>query len=230
MNKLYAFLLFVCCVVVTQPAHAGRDIMSPVGWATAQMEIWEPGNESMRSNYASIARDALRVAFDPQESPLFAGPQGRLRTFAAMMATASYESHFRQDVDTGEMRGDSGKSWCLMQIQLGNPNPLTHRTGHRVVLRDDIWSHSFDGQTGWGGEDLVQDRQKCFRVALHMMRASMRYCRNLPLAERLSIYTSGNCHDGRAASRIRMRRAAEWLVKFPAPGDDIEVASVVDFN
>lgn len=215
-------------------SHASHDSIRT--WAQLQMESWAPPGHtwrkearedpaSARSRYSDVAAAAAAVAYDPSEPPLFGGPDGRARTLALMLAVADSESGFRKDVDLGSgeaSRGDHGESWCLMQIRLSPA--VDGSTRRRIVMDGDAWTLSDSG--GWTGQDLVRDRTKCFRAGLHMMRVSMRACKGLSLEDRLSLYTSGNCQDGRASSRNRMVKAMRWLRKSPPPyRDDAVVAS-----
>jgi len=242
MKKLaLLFNLLLALTLFTVRAHAAPTVQDVATWATARMAAWQPAGKSFYADaketeadglarYDVIARDAFSVAFDPSEPPLFSGPNGRAKTMATLLAIASWESGFRRDVDLGlgpAARGDGGRSHCMMQIQLSTVDPSTKRTKMRVVMDGDGWKFAYDGKTGWGGEDLVQDRQKCFRAGLHMARVSFRACSGLPVAERLSVYASGNCTAGRAASALRMNRAIKWVAQAPPPGDDSVLQALV---
>jgi hypothetical protein len=105
-----------------------------------------------------------------------------------MLSVASYESSYRKTVDDGRGRGDHGRSYCLMQIRVGN------------------------GTTpeGWSGAELVEDRQRCFRSALHFLRGSFGICHRLPIDDRLSAYATGHCMENAPISRSRVGRARTW--------------------
>jgi hypothetical protein len=158
------------------------------------MSAWVPlhahaeQQEDTRARYEAIARDAVEVAYDEAEAPLFPGPQGRAETALFMLAIASFESGFRKSVDDGTRLGDHGRSYCLMQIRVG------------------------DGATteGWTGSQLVTDRTLCFRAGLHILRGSFNACRKLPLEDRMSAYATGRCIEGEEKSRIRVGRALSW--------------------
>jgi hypothetical protein len=175
MNALIAYLL------------AAMVTWSPPG----DHDYYEPREETLE-RYASIARDVAAVALDPGEGPLFGGPLGRLQTGLVLASVAFYESGgYRRDVDLGigrKARGDSGRSWCLMQINLG------------------------DGVTDerWSGRDLVLDRQKCLRVGLRRMRESFDMCKTLTFVDRLSGYTVGRCTADDDFSHRRLKRALQW--------------------
>jgi len=162
-------------------------VAAMVGWVPAHAQPQESPDEVM-DRYESIARDAATVALDPDEAPLFGGPDGRARTALLMLSVASYESGYRKRVDDGRGRGDNGRSFCLMQIRVG-----TGATGE-----------------GWTGPDLVEDRTRCFRAALHILRKSFGICHSLPVEDRLSAYASGSCTAGTEASRRRILRASNW--------------------
>jgi hypothetical protein len=144
--------------------------------------------EDARVRYESIASDLAAVVNEDEVAPLFEGPSGRTQTALVALSVASFESYFRRDVDAGERTGDQGNSWCLLQIKIG------------------------EGRTreGWSGVDLTQDRKKCFRAGLRMMRGSFLSCRALPVLDRLSAYAIGSCNAEQRESRLRMQRAKAW--------------------
>jgi hypothetical protein len=163
-------------------------------YLVAAMTTWVPlyahaePKEETAARYDSIAHDAIEVAYDEAEAPLFPGPNGRAQTALLMLSVASLESSFRKPVDDGTRLGDHGRSFCLMQIRVG------------------------DGVTGDGyrGSDLVSDRTKCFRAGLHILRGSFNACRALPLPDRMSAYATGRCTAGEEHSRLRVGRALDW--------------------
>jgi hypothetical protein len=175
MNALIAYLL---AAIVTWSPPSDHD-------------YYELREETL-DRYASIARDIATVALDPAEAPLFGGPQGRAQTGLLLASVAFYESGgFRRDVDLGlgnRARGDSGRSWCLMQINIGDGTTIERWTGH----------------------NLVEDRQKCFRAGLRKLRQSFAMCQNQSFADRLSGYTKGRCTDDDDFSHRRLNRALDW--------------------
>jgi hypothetical protein len=156
----------------------------------------EPVEDTM-ARYESIARDAAMVAYDDAEQPLFDGPDGRARTALLMLSIASFESSYQHAVDIGAGRGDHGTSYCLMQIRVG------------------------EGTTreGWTGRQLVTDRTKCFRAALHILHGSFNVCHNLPMEDRMSAYATGRCLENTRASRVRVGRAQAWWSAHAPPAD-----------
>jgi hypothetical protein len=148
-----------------------------------------PARESeadARARYALIATAADNAA---RAAPLFAGPEGHRRTVALLLAVAVHESGLRVDVDRGELRGDGGQSWCLMQVHVG------------------------DGKTpeGWTGPELAADHAKCFIAGAHLLRRSLVACRESPPDDRLAAYASGSCARGLPESRVIIGMARRWL-------------------
>ncbi len=81
--------------------------------------------------------------------------------------------------------------------------------------------------SAWGGRDLVQDRTKCFRVALRLARLSFGACARLDVRDRLSMYASGSCSSGQEASRRRVEQAMRWLLKSAPPLVDARVLDLL---
>jgi len=165
------------------------------------------------SRYESIAKDLVDVVFDPNEKPLYDGPNGRVKTAAVILAIDSFESGFRKDVDYGigsQSRGDHGSSWCLGQINLGD---------NRFLLKPD-GSFEYSSKEGWSGRDLVNDRKKCFRAQLAILRLSYQ-CPITDDEQKLNLYASGSCYGGVWHSRNRMKRAQRFLDQTTLVDDDI---------
>ncbi len=205
-----------------RPVYDGRMMNPTAAWLLASM-LWAlppasvancPGNRETATEreerYRSIAEDLSVVVLDPDEAPLFEGPDARARTGAVVLGVTRHESGWNLAVDTGADRGSlagdagAGRSWCLGQI-------LLDRDGVAKTPE------------GWTGPDLVADHKKCFRVVLHMARESFTRCRALPLEERLALYTRGSCNSdtGRALSRPRMRQALVLSVRRAPPSDPL---------
>jgi hypothetical protein len=168
---------------------------------------WEETAEQRSERYDDIADAAHRVAFDPAEPPIFAGKYGRLRTTTLLLGIAWLESGFARDVDLGpcyrgrdgaSVRCDSGRSACLMQLQIG-----------RGVTAE-----------GWTQAELFADREKCFRAALHLLRKSFAACTRHGSEHALDGYTVGVCGSLIGAARGRPRLAAGKRIfdlAFPEP-------------
>ena len=191
-----------------------------------------------------IATAIVNVVWDEDEKPIFSGKFGRARTAMLLVGIAYMESGFRKDIDTGVgkmARGDFGKSWCPMQMNLGK----------KKVQRDDgTWFEDSAEKTpeGWSGRDLVTDREKCYRAGLHAARGSILKCSvglakkgtrmkkkvdghvvevtleedqmvPLPFGDKLSAYATGSCLYNQAHSRSRIAKSFQLFEKFPPPAE-----------
>lgn len=154
------------------------------------------------ARYALLAEAVDRVT--RTEPPVFPGPDGAARTAALLVAVTFHESDgWHWSIDTGARRGDGGTSWCVGQI---------HLPGRTTTPE------------GWVGKDLVEDRDKCLRSALRVVRASMTMCRRHPVEERLAAYVSGSCDVALATSRRRWRTFQRALRYAPPPAREVEAA------
>lgn len=159
----------------------------------------------MTARYDQASKDLATVVTDPAEEPIWPGPNGRLATARLLLAIAWHESGFMRDADVGPCdqkgaRCDHGRSFCMAQIQVG-----TGKTAE-----------------GWTGQDLFQDRTKCFRAALHLVRKSFHACEAQPEVYRLAAYASGMCDrlSGQARSREIMVLYGRIRSRFVSPGPD----------
>ena len=187
------------------PASGPLPMNSLVAYLFAAMLAWSPvfeheyyePREETLARYVGIARTIAKVALDPTESPLFGGPDARAETALFVSSVAFYESGgFRRDVELGtgkHSRGDSGRSWCLMQVNIGGGTTAEH----------------------WSGPELVNDQEKCIRAGLHRMRESFEHCKGQTFVDRLSGYTDGRCRDGADAAHRRTRRAIDFWERHP---------------
>jgi len=186
---------------------------SPPGHKIPYPEGQETVEEAME-RYNSIVNDIIAVVYNPDTKPLFRGPDGRARTVAVILSVMSHESGFMKHVDynLGKYgRGDSGRSWCMMQIKVGKGRTMPWNIVHnRPPKWNDPAEEVFKGYTG---EELIQDRKLCISEGLKILRLSFGQCSKLPLEDRLRSYASGNCDDGAAASHNRMNTAMNWFNK-----------------
>jgi hypothetical protein len=184
-----------------------------IAWLLSAVLAWAPQmakNDSVERR-AEIVRDAAAVADDPAEPPVYQGENARARTALLLLSVASFESGgFDPKVESGDRRGDSGASWCLTQIRIGDREFVFLEPGGAE------WANGASGSGGMTGPALAADRRSCFRAALHMIRDSMRMCGFLPEEHRLAGYTVGRCVRS-AASSLRWGRAAAWASKHEAP-------------
>lgn len=186
--------------------------------------------EAAEARYESIAADIAAVVWDPNEAPLFRGPSGRLKTTSMILSVMLHESAFRRDVDFGlgkAGKGDGGRSWCLMQINLGQAG-ASGKTAQRIVLDNGGYRFVQGGTEGFGGEDLVTNRKSCIRAGLHLLRRSFGACGRLPQQHWLNAYASGSCDAGHEASQNRMGTAFRWYQAHTPGFVDKEVTLLTD--
>ncbi len=170
-------------------------VAAMVAWVPLRAQTPVESSAAARARYAGIARDVAQVVVDEEETPLFPGPDGRAQTALLMLSVASFESSYRRTVDDGIGRGDHGRSYCLMQIRVG-----------AGATRE-----------GWTGPQLIEDRTRCFRAALHILRASFSACQKLTLDDRMSAYATGHCVAEATISRSRFARARAWWESHALP-------------
>lgn len=131
--------------------------------------------EERGARYEEIAATLAMVV--ESERPLFSGRDGTRSTAATALAVLFFESGFRRDVDLGlgkQARG-GGLDACGMQLRLGR-GQLTAE--------------------GWSAEEIMADREKCYRAGIHFIRRSYVACAALAPEHRLAVYASGTCAEG----------------------------------
>jgi len=151
----------------------------------------------MKSRYQDIADDLVDAIHD--SPPIFKGHRADLDTAALLVAIAKFESGFRKDIDNGTVKGDSGRSVCLMQINLGNS---------KVRVGD-------DEMRSWFAKDILLDRKKCFMVAIETIRESMRACKAYKGSDVLSMYTTGSCKKNEKYASHRWNLAKSLIKDIP---------------
>lgn len=176
--------------------------------------------------YESIATDIATVLW--KNPPLYAGDMGRLKTASIIMGIMLHESSFRKDVDLnlGDFgRGDHGRSWCMMQIQIGNGRtPAWNTVKQRAALPGDSKDEIVQG---WTGPELISDRKKCIEAGYRMMKESFETCRSLPPNEWLRGYASGNCTDGVLESEHRMNVGMNWFNAHRPGFNDVQALQIL---
>jgi len=192
--------------------------------------------------YRQIAEAIVDASYEEGVKPIFGGERGRATT-AMMVATMFYmESGFRRDVDLGTSRvrmrrvglNDFGRSWCMGQINLGVRKAKNEE-------KDKFGETSVNTTAeGWTGPELLNDRRKCVKATINLLRASFNSCRHLEMEERLAAYAAGTCDSdvGRAAARVRFNTFRRWSSRDRPKVLDIDVfaeleeesAPIVSFN
>ena len=169
----------------------------PPGNSRSPKEARETAEQG-KARYAKIAHALAEVVLDSEESALFSGKRGRLKTAALMLSMSRFESTWRRDVDLGigpKARGGGGKYWCLMQI--GVPKGKTPE--------------------GWTGRDLVRSRERCFRRALHILQRGKRVCKKHGGTSFVNHYASGHCTRAKKPVKRRVDLMNKWLRENPFP-------------
>jgi hypothetical protein len=180
-----------------------------LAWVPAKAHQARETADATQARYASIASDVAIVASDPAEPPLFQGSDGRVRTALLLLSVAYWESAFRPDVDGGRCKPpecDNGHAFTLWQLHpedgyIFDGDVYTYARNRSPSWRAEHTSEIFDGQA------LVRDRKLAAKIALHILRFSIKNSGSL------AIYT-GEGHNGPKA-RQRMDYAARWLKSHP---------------
>jgi len=182
--------------------------VSPAMQARAGLPDARETKEEGEARYREIAADLDAVL--STEKPLFGGKNGKIWTAAVMLSFMKLESGLRLDVDKGKGkwgRGDYGRSFCLMQLQMSGKKG----EGHVQIAHPEMET--------WTGLDVVSDRKKCFRAGLEILRRSIGACQTgvnaageivpLAMADRFSAYTKGTCRENEPESRMKWSVASK---------------------
>jgi hypothetical protein len=185
----------------------------------AAMTAWMPLKNHARSEtpevtearYQQIAEDVALIALDPDEAPLFQGEDGRVKTALLLLSVALHESGFRGDVDAGRCKPyecDHGKAFSMWQLHpedglIFDGDVFTFARNRPASWREEHRSEIFDGPA------LVRDRKLAARMALHMLRYSMKN------AHSLAIYTGEGGNGPKA--KLRLETALSYLRQHPFP-------------
>lgn len=171
----------------------------------AHVTGWE-SREEADTRRLSIAADVAAVTFDPKEWPVFDSGSdfvSRANTALFLASIASYESGYDVRVDRGHceaLPGGTKAGWC----DGGNAYSL--------------WQHNIgNGKTidGWTKIDLIADRKKAVRAALHALQLSAKTCsKTYSGADAFSIYAQGVCGPS-PKMRERLSRATSYASTTP---------------
>ena len=197
---MQGFIAWMVAFMVTT-APPGRPQYIPEAQETREEAI---------ARYTSIAQDIQSVVMDQNERVITSGKHARLRMTAILLSIMLHESGFRKDVDYGQgkyARGDGGRFWCMMQLNIGNGQTRAWNRAKQRFERPGDPPDELD--TGWYGRELVTDRRNCIRAGLRTVVGTA--CKRLPPMEWLRAYASGSCGNGSAASRARMGLAVRWF-------------------
>ena len=180
------------------------NLTTMTAYLLGAMQSWLPvSTDGDVARYTQYAHDMAVVTVDLDEKPLFRDDDNRSKTGLLLAAVARFEGSYAENVDTGHCRPnqcDHGAAFTLFQI-------------HPEV------GMKFDGEF-WGystapdritGPMLVANRVTAARMALHMMRRSLR-------AGSLCIYTGESCEAGKhPKADLRIRYAKNYQTAHPMP-------------
>lgn len=176
-----------------------------VKYVVAAMLFWSPpsahpdkNKEQLTAYYESIATDIVTVALDPEEPPVMKGAHPRRATSILLAALAAKESNFEPRIDLGKClrhECDGGYAFSMWQIhpEIG------------IKLVGETFRHDRDGMKG---PELIADRKKAVRVALHMARSSMKSTGTL-------CFYTGEPYDDAPKAEVRLSLARSYLESHP---------------
>lgn len=201
MNELFQWIL-AFMLAVSPPTDPGHQ------------EAGKETPEETIQRYEEITNDIIEVAYDPEIRSLYPDHEnGRSRSVAVMLGIMYHESNFYRHIDAGWKKGDSGRSWCMMQVWAGR---APRKTGNWNYVHDrpPYWGDpEHEIREGYSGPELVSNRKLCLKEGLRIARWSFRKCGNRGPLEKLRVYASGSCSKGGEASRARMGTAERFWYK-----------------
>lgn len=183
-------------MAMTQWILAALLFMVPPTRAAKQYAAEETVAERT-ARYESIAAQVDQVV--REEGPLFKGNNAEKYSAALVLSIMLHESGLRKAVDDGRVKGDGGRSVCMMQVNVGNGT---------VPWGDET-------MRSWSAKDLIEDRLKCIRAGYIRLRSSLAQCRSSANSDKLSSYTAGSCRTSevKAARRWNTMRSLVVRVK-----------------
>src|SRR5205823_6059111 len=75
-----------------------------LSWMPARNQQHRETADAAQARYETIAADVAATALDPNEPPVYQGPDGRVKTALVLLSLAFWESAFRVDVDRGQCK------------------------------------------------------------------------------------------------------------------------------
>jgi hypothetical protein len=183
-----------------------------LSWMPTKNHQARETQDAAKTRYESIAADVAAVTLDPSEPALFQGSDGRVKTALVVLSVAFWESAFRVDVDSGQCKPpecDNGHAFTLWQLHpedgfIFDGDVYTFARNRSAAWRADHASEIFDGAA------LVRERKLAAKIALHMIRYSVK------AAGSLGIYTGERGNGPKA--QTRMNHAVKWLKGHPFTG------------
>lgn len=170
-------------------------VAAMVAWVpVSQHAFYEPAVQT-ETRYQEIAEDALEAS---TYNPIFAGPDGAMRTALLAVSWAGLESFYAKRID--ECHPNKGES---DSDKNGNPTAWT------------LWQmHEEHGRTA--KVLLCESRKAAASAFLAWMKESFQRCRSLELGDRGSFYAAGFCGPN-PKSQHRILRAVAYAKTHPFP-------------
>jgi hypothetical protein len=184
-------------------------VTAMMSWMPVRNHQFRERPEATAARYESIAADVAAIVLDPSEPPIFQGDDGRVKTALLVSSVAFWESAFRVDVDSGTCKPpecDNGHAYSLWQLHpedgfIFDGDGFTFSRNRTPAWRADHAADIFDGPA------IVKDRKLAAKIALHILRYSMKN------AHSLAIYTGEGGNGPKA--RQRLEHAVSWLRTHP---------------
>jgi hypothetical protein len=177
--------------------------------------------EQTIARYKAISQDLAEVV--QSEPPVFPGNHSYAKTSAILASIGYFESALSPRVEAGELRGDDGKSVCLLQLNVGSgKTPAWNQKSNRFASDRD---NPADVVPGYSAAELLSDRKNCIRAGLRLVRVSINSCSRHGVLEGLRTYASGSCAKGSRESQLRMGKAVRWFNSHRPGFDDLDVES-----
>lgn len=181
-----------------------EENMGPSAWLLSVLLTTVPPSvhrqhetqEEVIARYELISESLAEVTFDAKERPIYSGEYARSKTALMMLAIARFETGFLKRYESEASRDGA---WCYGQLHIGKG-----RTAE-----------------GWSGPELLEQREKCWRAMLGVLRRTWRYCGASPELA-LTAYTAGRCDSlmGRRYSEARVLFANKLIEKHHPPMRD----------
>lgn len=149
------------------------------------MREWAPSNTIVETHsqqhFSAFAKDLVTVALDPGEPSLFSNDAYKAKSAVLLATIAYFEGHFWDYVDDGRCNHDPdnkllvnghcdhNKAFSLWQLHVDNGV---------VITEDGLWAWNLQGN-GIKGDDIINDRKLAAKLAMHMLRSSLKYTHSL---------------------------------------------------
>ena len=188
----------------------------------AAMITWQPPvSISQHTHYQDIVSNVIEVVKDARENAVFK-EYGSEFNALLLLSTAWYESTYNKRVDIGKCKSNEcghGSAFTLWQIQPSR---------HGIVLLRGGWVYGNEVPAGvrvdraYLGSDMIQDRKLAIRIALHMMRQSVKRTGSLCVYTGEWDVVRGRCKVAHPKASARFGLARKYVIDHPIPSDEVQ--------